>query len=118
MNAPSTKRFVIWAVVVSLGWLSFLWIAGFAGLFFFASWFVAMPQEALHRVVPRRELLWMTCVLIAFVAIAAALKIFVAASADSAADRFFRHPAVVISLWLLCLWIGYRGWRRRVHNAA
>ncbi len=118
MNAPNTNRFVVWAVLFSLGWLSFFWIPRVAGLFFFAAWFIAMPREALHRIVPRRELLWMACVLIAFVAIAAALKIFVPASAGQAADRFLSHPAVVIPLWLLSLWLGYRGWRRRVHNAA
>ncbi len=118
MNKPSMQRFAAWTVLVSLGWFSFLWIARAAGLFFLAAWFVAMPREALHRVLPRRELLWMACVLLGFVAIVVALKIFVPSSSDRAADQFLRNPAIILPLWLLCLWLGYRGWRRRVHNVA
>jgi hypothetical protein len=118
MNTPSTKRFVVWAVLVSLGWLTFFWIHGLAFLFFFPAWFVAMPREELHRVVPRRELLWMACILVAFIVVLVASKIFTPASADHALERFFTHPAVIITLWLLCLGLGFRGWRRRIHNAA
>jgi hypothetical protein len=118
MNTPSTKRFVAWAVLVSLGWLSFLWIHGLAFLFFFPAWFVAMPREGLHRVVPRRELLWMACILLAFIAVVVASKFFTPASTDRALERFFTHPAVIITLWLLCLGLGFRGWRRRIHNVA
>ena len=118
MNKPSTQRFVVWAVLVSLGWLTFFWIHGFAFLFFFPAWFVAMPREQLHAVVPRRELLWMACILVAFIVVLVAIKVFTPASADHALERFFSHPAVVITLWLLCLGLGFRGWRRRVHNAA
>jgi hypothetical protein len=69
MNKPSTQRFLISAILMSLGWLMFLWIPGISFLFFLPAWFVAMPREELHRVVPRRELLWMACVLGAFVAV-------------------------------------------------
>jgi len=77
-----------------------------------------MPGEQLHRVVPRREMLWMACILVAFIAAVLASKIFTPASADQALERFFSHPAVVITIWLLCLGLGFRGWRRRVRNAA
>ena len=118
MPKPSTQRFVVWAGLVSLGWLSLLWIDRFGLLFFFAAWFVAMPRERLHRVVPRRELLWIACILIAFVVVVVASKILTPASGDGAPERLFRHPTVIIILWLLCLGLGFRGWRRRIHNAA
>jgi hypothetical protein len=118
MNKASTQRFAVWAVLVSLGWLSFLWINGFGLLFFSAAWFVAMPREQLHRIVPRRELLWMACILVAFLAVVLASKILTPGSAERALDRFFSHPAVIIPLWLLCLWLGFRGWRRTIRNAA
>jgi hypothetical protein len=118
MNTPSTKRFVTSAILMSLGWLSFLWMDTLPLLLFFSAWLVAVPHEQLHRVVPRRELLWMACVLVAFVAAIVASKILVPQSADRALERFFRHPAVIIPLWLLCLWLGFRGWRSRIHEVA
>lgn len=116
MNKPNPKRFAAWTVLVSLGWLSFLWIDHIGGLFFLASYFVAMPRDELHRVVPRRELLSIIVVLIAFVVLSVALKLLTPASTDRALNHFFRHPAVIITLWLLCLWLGFRGWRRKVHQ--
>jgi hypothetical protein len=118
MNTPSTQRFAGWAVLVSLGWLSFLLFEGFAPLFFFAAWFVAMPRKELHRIVPQRELLWGACVLAAFIAVLIASKFLTPASAGRTLERFCRHPAVIIILWLLCLWLGFKGWRRRVDNGA
>ena len=118
MNKPTTQRFVASAILMSLGWLSFIWIHAFASAFLLAAWLVLMPREHLHRVVPRREILWAIFMLPACAAIVVASKILVPASAGRAVEGFFRHPAVVIPLWLICLWFGYRGWRRSIRNVA
>jgi len=117
MNKLSTPRFVVSAILMSLGWWSLLWI-DLACLFFFAAWFVVTPREQLHQAVSPRELLWIMLILVAFIALAVASKIFVPESADRALERIMKNPVVIIPLWLLCLWLAYRNWRRRGHNAA
>jgi hypothetical protein len=114
-------RFVAWMTLMSIGFLSLIWTAGIAGLFFCAANLVFMFPRALRRDVrdvTRRELLMVFCVVIAFVITVAALKIFVPALAAHVAARFLRHPAVVISLWLICIWLGYKIWRRKIQNEA
>lgn len=112
MLSAGSQRFAIWAVLMSLGWFSFLWVDAFGPMFFFAAWFVGMPREELRRVIPVRELVWMTCILAAFIVGAIASRIFIPSSAENTAAQIFRHPAVIAALWALCLWLGYRGWRR------
>ena len=112
MSPGHTQRFAIWAVLVSLGWLSFLWINAFGLMFFFAAWFVGTPREELRRVIPARELVWTICILAAFIAGAVTFKIFIPAPAQNAAEKVFGHPALIAALWALYLWLGFRGWRR------
>jgi len=114
MNEPSTKSFASWAVLVSLGWLSFFWINGAAGLFFMAAWFVVIPREQRHRVVPRREMIWIAGFLVAFVILCVLVKLFTPDSVSKSFERIIQHPAVIIAFWLLSLWLGFRGWRRSI----
>jgi predicted PurR-regulated permease PerM len=120
MDKPNTKRFALWAILVSLGWLSFLWIQAFGVMFLsLAGIFtpiLTIPREQLQRVVPRPELWWIGAVSFAFVIAIVAAKILIPAVADQAAERFLRHPAVIIPLWLACLWLGYRGWRKQTQS--
>jgi hypothetical protein len=37
-------------------------------MFFLVAWFVGTPREQLRRVIPARELIWMICILAAFIA--------------------------------------------------
>ena len=117
MNKLSTRRFVISAILLSLGWFLILWNEPFASAFFLAAWFFVFPREQLHRVVRRRELLSLVFFLVAFIGVLIALKFLVPASGDRALERFLRHPAVVVPLWLLNLGLGYWVWRR-THNAS
>ncbi len=120
MNLTNKQRFAAWAILVSLGWLTMMWIRGLAGIFFLSS-VIMIPREWLDRV-PQRKSLWMTRILVVFIVaivVIVAAKILVpASSSERAVEQFLRQPAVIISLWLLSLGLGYRVWRKRIHNAA
>lgn len=116
MNKLNTPRFAMWVVLVSLGWLSFFWLDDLGLLFFFAAYFIATPRDQLRRVVSGRELSWMACVLAALIVIMLALKVFVSAAAEKNLERLFKNPVIIITLWLLCLGLGFLAWRKRGEN--
>ncbi|MCX6895665.1 MAG: hypothetical protein NTZ16_09255 [Verrucomicrobia bacterium] len=117
MKASLGTRFMIAAVLITGGFL--LQLSGLSGGGILMSMIVLFvtPRSEFIRPLPQREI-WSTFgLLAAFVAVCVAWKHLVSGSASEAIERFFRHPAVVVPLWLIMLWLLYRCWRRQKKDA-
>lgn len=120
MTKLSTKRFVAFASLVSLGWL--MWATHsprIGNLFLTPSILLLTPREHWQREIPWRDLqrlfLGVAAVIATFwgvVASGAITKSFIPPSFDRAMEQFFQNPAVIAVMWLLWLGAGFWQWRK------
>jgi hypothetical protein len=72
-----------------------------------------MPRSELYDSVPRRELWTLLGVLVLFVAACVALKFLVPNSTAKSVERVFRHPVIVLPMWILMMWGLHRHWKQQ-----
>src|SRR5438034_7165073 len=101
-------KIVVWALLLTIAWLSLLPFSGvfpllIAPLSFFLLIFT-LPWEA-NR--PAKEF-----ILSFGIYILLSLERFGFSGRYASSFEQFRHWPMIVALWLLCLWIGYRAWQR------
>lgn len=113
MKKTITFRFVVAAILVSLGCYALLAHWTGASLFFSFLPIVIMSRSEMTKPIPSRELLVFTGVILAFVIVVIACKWFVPSSVADDVQNVMRHAAFVIPFWILLLWSLYRIYRRQ-----
>ena len=106
-------RFVVAAMMVSLGCYALLAHWSGAGIFFSFLPILTMSRSEMTKPIPSRELLIFIIVVLAFVGVVIACKWLVPSSVAADIQSVMRHPAFVIPFWILLLWSLYRIYRRR-----
>jgi hypothetical protein len=106
-------RFVVAAMMVSLGCYALLAHWSGAGIFFSFLPILTMSRSEMTKPIPSRELLIFIVVVLAFVGVVVACKWFVPSSVAADIQGVMRQPAFVIPFWILLLWSLYRIYRRQ-----
>jgi hypothetical protein len=112
-----TFRFIVAAVVVSLGCYGLLahWLN--LSLFFTMLPIVTMSRSEMTKPIPSRELLSFIGVVLAFVVVVIACKWLVPSSVADEIQSVMHHPAFVIPFWIFLIWSLYRLYRRQKAEA-
>jgi hypothetical protein len=108
-----TFRFVVAAMMVSLGCYALLAHWSGAGIFFSFLPILTMSRSEMTKPIPSRELLIFIVVVLTFVGVVIACKWFVPSSVAVDIQSVMRHPAFVLPFWILLLWSLYRIYRRQ-----
>jgi hypothetical protein len=110
-------RFVVAAMLVSLGCYGLLahWLG--VGMFFSMLPFVTMSRSEMTKPIPSRELLVLVGVVLAFLVVVIACNWFVPKSLADDIQSVMRHPAFVIPFWIFLLWSLHRIYRRQKEEA-
>src|SRR5579863_7442358 len=112
-----TFRFVVAAMLVSMGCYALLAHWAGAGIFFSFLPIVTMSRSEMTKPIPSRELLIFLGVVLAFVVVVIACKWLVPGPVAADIQGVMRHPAFVIPFWILLLWSLYRIYRRQKEQA-
>jgi len=115
----STKKFVAWLIVFSLG--AFLWgwprgIPTFSGMLMGLSSFIIMPAEERTRPIAFRELIWPAIFIVLLVLLGVTSKLWFPENLRPPIERVVRHPAFVAPLWALAVWNVYRRYKASRSN--
>ena len=113
MKNTVTFRFVVAAMLVSLGCYALLAHWSVVGIFFGFLPIVTMSRSEMTKPIPSRELLVFLGVVLAFVLVVIACKWLVSSSVAADIESVMRHPAFVFPFWILLLWSLYRLYRRQ-----
>jgi len=110
-------RFVVAAMVVSLGCYALLAHWSGAGIFFSFLPVLTMSRSEMTKPIPSREILVMSIVVIVFVLLVVACKWLVPATVAAVIERVFRNPAFVLPFGLFLFWSLYRSYQRQKGQA-
>ena len=113
MKNTVTFRFVVAAMLVSVGCYALLAHWSGAGIFFSFLPIVTMSRAEMNKSIPSRELLVFIGVILAFVLVVIACKWLVPSSVAVTVQSVIWHPAFMLPFWILLLWNLYRLYRRR-----
>ncbi len=113
MKNAVTFRFVVAAMVASLGCYALLAHWTVVGMFFGCVPFATMSRSEMIKPIPSREFLIFIGVVLAFVIVVIASKWLVPNSVSTDIQSVIRHPAFVIPFWILLLWSLYRLYRKQ-----
>lgn len=108
MRFIPTKRWVIWAALISAGWYDVLRPFGVpATLFFCGASLVYIDRQKMTRPLPPKELKWSILVAAAIMLMMISSALLFPHSHFSKLAHFSRSPWLVVPLWLASLLIGY-----------
>lgn len=110
----SKKQFVSWLVVFTIGmavWVMWGGTSGLALLALVASNLILMGAGERSRAIPAREMLLIFASLIVFIGLGIASKRWLPSDFGEPAARALQHPALVVPLWALAVWLVYRRYR-------
>jgi len=110
-------RFIVAAMMVSLGCYALLAHWSGAGIFFSFLPILTMSRSEMTKPIPSRELLIFIVVVLAFAGVVIACKWFVPTSVADDIQSVMRHSAFVLPFWILLLWNLYRFYRRQKGEA-
>jgi len=120
VNQISKTRFVITLALMTIGF-GLLMVPGmtFGWSFIIVGNFISMGRQraraALNRPIRRSDVIWILLGLAGFAAVGIGCHYFVSDRGGEFFVRIMSHPAFVIPLWAIAVWVHFRRWKRRPH---
>jgi hypothetical protein len=116
MNEVSKTRFVADMAVFTIGiglWLSHWgFLTDLAPVLWWLGNLSSMTPSERARPLRRTETLWILFILAAIVGLGFAEHYWIPDWSSALFDRIIHHPALILPLWLLGIWLSWRRWNR------